>query len=275
MATYTQAQRALSIASPLGSDVLLLTGFSGKESISRLFSYHLDLASENDSITAKDIVGQNVTWSVSHFDQAPRYFNGFVSRFVAGSLARRKLRAYRAEVVPWPWFLTRTTDCRIFQNLSTPDIIQAIFKDHGFSNFKLQLKGSYSKWEYCVQYRETAFNFISRLMEYEGIFYFFQHENGKHTLVIADSGSAYQDVPESPVTYSSGRIAPNQVLTWEHQFEFRSGKWTRTDYNFQTPSTNLLTTTSTVINLPTCPTRRSLSFSTIPVNTSTRVSATR
>src|SRR5262249_43102637 len=143
MATITQSKRALSLSSPLGEDVLLLMGFSGKESISRLFTYFLELGSENDSIAAKDIVGQNVTWSVSHTDQAPRYFNGFVSRFVAGALGRRKLRTYRAEVVPWPWFLTRTADCRIFQNQSTPDIVQAVFNDHGFNDFELQLKGSF------------------------------------------------------------------------------------------------------------------------------------
>jgi type VI secretion system secreted protein VgrG len=251
MASISQAKRNLSITSPLGDDVLLLLGFAGKESISRLFTYSLELGSEKESIAAKDLVGQSVTWSIGHEDQTPRYFNGFVSKLVAGEVSRRKLRTYRAEVVPWPWFLTRTADCRIFQNQATPDIIQAIFAAFGFSDFELNLKGSYNPWEYCVQYRETAFNFISRLMEHEGIFYSFRHEEGKHTLVLADSTSAYQDVPESPVKYVSGKGgAINQVLTWEHHFEFRSGKWTRTDYNFETPSTSLLTTTTTVIDLP-------------------------
>src|SRR5215472_6966309 len=104
MATYTQAERTLSVTSPLGPDVLLLQGFSGTESISRLFSYELALASEDDAITPQDIVGRDVTWSVSHIDQEPRYFNGFVSRFVAGAVNRRGLRSYGAEVVPWPWF---------------------------------------------------------------------------------------------------------------------------------------------------------------------------
>ncbi len=155
---------------------------------------------------------------------------------------RRKLRTYRAEVVPWPWLLTRTTDCRIFQNLSTPDIITKIFGDFGFSDYKLELKGSFPKREYCVQYRETAFNFISRLMEHEGIFYFFRHEDGKHTMVLANATSSYADCPESQVEYSPGSLAPNHVQSWEHHYEFRSGKWSRTDYNFETPSTSLLTT---------------------------------
>ncbi len=253
MAAITQARRTLELKTPLGTDVLLLLGFTGTESLSRLFSYQLDLSSENDAIAAKDIVGKKVSWSISRFDQNPRYFAGVVSRFVAGALNRRKLRTYRAEVVPWPWLLTRTTDCRIFQNQSTPDIITTIFGDFGFSDYKLELKGSFPKWEYCVQYRETAFNFISRLMEHEGIFYFFRHEDGKHTLVLANAASSYTNCPENPVEYAPGSLAANHIQSWEHYYEFRSGKWTRTDYNFETPSTSLLTTTSTVIDLPDAP----------------------
>jgi type VI secretion system secreted protein VgrG len=253
MASITQAQRSLLLKTPLGADVLLLLGFSGTESLSRLFSYQLDLASANDAIAAKNIVGKPVTWSITRFDKNPRYFSGIVSRFVAGALNRRKLRTYRAEVVPWPWLLTRTTDCRIFQNLNTPDIITKIFGDFGFSDYKLELKGSFPKREYCVQYRETTFNFISRLMEHEGIFYFFRHEDGKHTMVLANAASSYADCPESQVEYSPGSLAPNHVQSWEHHYEFRSGKWSRTDYNFETPSTSLLTSTSTVIDLPDAP----------------------
>jgi type VI secretion system secreted protein VgrG len=253
MASITQAERSLSLQTPLGKDVLLLMGFSGAESLSRLFSYQLDLASSNDSIAAKDIVGQKVSWSVSSIDQNPRYFAGIVNRFVAGALNRRKLRSYRAEVVPWTWLLTRTTDCRIFQNQTTPDIIKAVFGLFGFSDYEFETKGSFPTREYCVQYRETAFNFISRLMEYEGIYYFFRHENGKHTMVLANATSSYAECPESPVEYSPGSYAANHIQKWEHHYEFRSGKWTQTDYNFETPSTSLLTTTGTVIDLPDAP----------------------
>jgi type VI secretion system secreted protein VgrG len=253
MATITQAKRTLALSTPLGRDVLLLVGFTGAESLSRLFSYQLELASENDAIAAKDIVGKTVSWSVARIDQKPRYFSGIVNRFVAGALDRRKLRTYRAEIVPWTWLLTRTTDCRIYQNQNTPDIITSIFGEFGFSHYKLELKGSFPKREYCVQYRETAFNFISRLMEHEGIFYFFRHENGKHTLVLANAVSSYTNCPESPVEYSPGSLTENHILSWEHHYEFRSGKWSRTDYNFEAPSTSLLTTTSTVIDLPDAP----------------------
>jgi type VI secretion system secreted protein VgrG len=250
MSMISQAPRSLSVASPLGADVLLLTGFTGLESVSRLFTYHLDLLSSNEGVAARDIVGQAVTWSVADVDREPRYFNGVVCRFVAGSASRRGLRTYRAEVVPWTWFLTRSTDCRIFQNQSTPKIVETVFGDFGFSDFSFELTGSYPDREYCVQYRETAYNFITRLLEHEGIFFYFRHEEGKHTLVLADSPGTYADCPESRVRYSPGSLTPNHIATWERTFEFRSGRWTRTDYNFQTPSTNLLTTTGTTVDLP-------------------------
>jgi type VI secretion system secreted protein VgrG len=253
MSSITQSERTLAVTTPLGADVLLLLGFSGTESLSRLFSYQLELASSNDTISAKEIVGKAVSWSISRLDQAPRYFSGIVSKFVAGAVNNRQLRTYRAEVVPWPWLLTRTTDCRIFQNQNTPEIIESIFKDFGFSDYTLELKGAFPKREYCVQYRETAFNFISRLMEHEGIFFFFRHEDGKHTMVLSNAVSSYTQCPESPVEYSTGSLAPNHIHEWEHHYEFRSGKWTRTDYNFEAPSTNLLTTTTTLIDLPDAP----------------------
>jgi type VI secretion system secreted protein VgrG len=250
MATFTGERRLLTLTTPFGEDALLLTSFNGTEEISRLFNYQLEMLSEKDSIDAADIVGKDVTWSIQHLDSDPRIFNGVVSRFAASGRLIRGLRAYRAVVVPWLWFLTRSANCRIFQKKSVPDIIQAVFDDLGFSDYEIALKGSYAPWEYCVQYRETAFNFVSRLMEQEGIFYFFRHEDGKHTLVLADRKTAYQECPDSQVKYSEGSLSANHITSWEHAYEFRPGKWAQTDYNFETPSTNLLASTNTLIELP-------------------------
>ena len=214
----------------------MLTAFSGQEEMSRLFSYQLEMISDNNAISAQQIVGKNVTFGVKLADGTPRYFNGFVSRFFAGDEDRQGRRNYRAEVVPWLWFLTRTSDCRIFQNKSAADIIQQIFKDLGFSDFNLQIQGQHPTRDYCVQYRETDFDFVSRLMEEEGIFYFFKHEDGKHTLVLADQKGAYTDCKESEVDYprdAGTRAVTDHITQWEHRYEFRSGKWTQTDYNFE------------------------------------------
>jgi len=250
MATYTQANRVLTSTTPLGKDVLLLTAFTGAEEISRLFNYQLDFLSEKPDLDPTAIVGSPVSWTVQPVNGTPRHFSGVVSRFSAGGQTIRSLRQYRAEVVPWLWLLTRSADCRIFQNLTAPQVIEQVFKSFGFSDFVPDLKGKYAKLEYCVQYRETHFDFVSRLMEEFGIFYFFRHEAGKHTLVLADHKAAYKDCPENVVEYSSGAITPRRIHAWEHQYQFQTGKWAQTDYNFETPSTSLLTNVKSLLKVP-------------------------
>src|SRR5262249_36198666 len=174
----------------------------------------------------------------------------FVSRFSCGGKSVQDLYQYSAEVVPWPWFLTRTANCRMFQKMKLPDIIQKVFKDFGFSDFKLDLKATYRTWEYCVQYRETAFNFVSRLMEQCGIFYYFTHDDGKHTMTLADHKGTYKDVAENKVEFSGGDTGTNQLSRWAHNFEFRPGKWAQTDYNFEISATSLLVNTNTAAKQP-------------------------
>ena len=242
-----QEHRRIAITTPLGKDVLLLRGFTGSEAISQLYHFDLDLLSENDSIQFADVVGKSVTLRIYDANAGQRYWNGFISRFSQGAQDRR-LTAYRAQMVPWLWFLTRTADCRIFQNQKVPDIIQKIFTDLKFHDFKLRLYGDFTPRDYCVQYRETDFNFVSRLMEEEGIFYYFAHENGKHTLVLANDPAAHDPCPNQKTArydFRGGNIVYEDVVTeWSHQEEFRPGAWAQTDYNFQTPSTSLAVTVS-------------------------------
>ena len=239
---YTQDNRRIGIGTPLGKDVLLLSSFQGEEGISRLFRFDLELLSENESIDFDALVGKNVTFWVVLADGSERYFNGQVSRFSQGA-RDSDFTSYHAEVVPWLWFLTRTSDCRIFQNKKAPAIIQQIFTDFGFKDYALRLYGDFVEREYCVQYRETAFNFISRLMEEEGIFYFFEHEDGKHTLVLANSPTEHKPCPhQANVRYekSSGAWQEDDViLEWRLQQELRPGKYALTDYDFENPKTDL------------------------------------
>ena len=201
MSNYTQEGGLFKIDTPLGRDVLLLRGFTGTEGISRLFRFELDLLSENSSISFSDIVGKNVTISLKQPDGSYRYLNGIISRF-AQHATEEQFTSYSAEMVPWLWLLTRNVDCRIFLNKSIPDIITEVFNDLGFNDYTNSLQSSYDPREYCVQYRESSFNFVSRLMEQYGIFYFFKHEQGKHTLVLADSPTAHSSCPgQSSVRY--------------------------------------------------------------------------
>lgn len=193
MTTHTQEGRRLSLETPLGKDVLLLTHFSGQEEMSRLSTLHLEMISQEDSIAPKDIVGKNITITVELPDGTPRHFNGHVSKFSYQGTDDR-FSHYAMEVVPWLWFLTQTADCRIFQNKSAIQIAEQIFGDLGFSDYEIsEVKGTHPELEYCVQYRETDFNFVSRLLEEEGIFYYFRHEQGRHVLVLGDQAGAYRD----------------------------------------------------------------------------------
>ena len=231
----TQKNRELAVETPLGEDALLLVRMSGTEELGRVYEYNLELASENHQIKAEDIVGKNVTIRLDLGAGRTRYFNGHVNRFTqlttAGQLAR-----YRAIVVPWLWFLSRTADCRIFQNKTIPDIIKQIFRDRGFTDFEDGLSGSYRTWEYCVQYRETDLSFVSRLMEQEGIYYYFKHENSKHSLVLADSYSAHEAYPEfEELKYHSadkGTATEECISDWVVETHLQPGSYALQDFDF-------------------------------------------
>ncbi len=249
MPIYSQAGRLISLSTPLGEDKLLLTGFTGHEAISRLFNFHLTALSEDSAIDFTQIVGQNVTISVTQSDDSQRYFNGLVSEFTLTGAAGDMTR-YEMQVVPWTWMLTRNADCRIFHNKTVKEIIEQIFSTRGFSGYDFQLMGTYTPIEYCVQYRETDFNFISRLMEQYGIFYFYEHSESEHKMVIADSSSAHDPCPgQSRAGYNlagGGLDAGDVVNSWSIGQELRTGKYTLTDYNFKTPSTDITATESTI-----------------------------
>ncbi len=246
--SYSQDNRLIAINTPLGKDVLLLAGFGGKEGISRLFNFDLTLISEKHDISFAGIIGKSVTISVILADESKRYFNGIVSRFAQGQGGGEtgtdsRFAHYHATMVPWPWLLTRTADSRIFQNLSVPDIVEKIFKEKGFSDYKLKLQGSYDKRDFCVQYRETDFNFIARLLEEEGIHFFFEHADGRHTLILADSPQANAPCPKQDTArfhIGADRVRAGDVITGlEKAQEIRAAKYALSDYNFEIPNTDL------------------------------------
>src|SRR6266852_3446699 len=250
---YTQEQRLMSIKSPLGKDTLLLHSFSGHEGMSQLFHFSADFLSENHSISFKDIVGKQVTLQVQHHGDDQRHWNGFVSRFacVGGD---NRFSYYRAEIVPWVWFLTRTADCQIFQQKTIPEIIKKVFQDHGFQDFQDRTQGSYPQREYVVQYRETAYNFVSRLMEEYGIFYFFEHDQNTHKLIFADKPQVHKNCPvqyKVRFNYTPGATVLHEdvVDNWGAEQELRPGKYALTDYNFQTPNTSLMANVQTVAEI--------------------------
>lgn len=228
----------------LGADVVGVRTVAVQEHIGRPFQIEVELSSEDGNLKFDDVVGNNATIRLEIGQKETRYFNGFVSRFVQDA-NQGGFAHYRATLVPWLWFLTRTSDCRIFQQKKVPDIIEAVFKGHGFNDYKLSLSGSYEEREYCVQYRETDFNFVSRLMEQEGIYYFFEHEDGKHTLVLADAISAHKPFPgyEEVIFHELEKGAEGRevVTDWVVEQEVQPVAYALNDFDFEKPKSSLRT----------------------------------
>lgn len=244
--TATQTYRQLAVFTPFGPDVLRLTRFHGREALSELFEYELEMRSSTDSLSPRDIVGKSVTWRVEDQASEPRFFNGIVRQFRnAGPTESADETIYRMKVVPWLWLLKNTTDCRIFQHKNAPDIIESVFADLGMQDFdRSGLTRTYAEREYCVQYRESAFDFVSRLMEEEGIFYFVRHDDDRHVLELADESTSYFDLPDAEVDVTNSKRSDDStacVTEWNHNHEFRPGRLAQRDFNFKMPRKRLNT----------------------------------
>ncbi len=237
---FTQDERAFAVSTPLGKDKLLLAGFKGYESISSLFNFQLDLLAESETEIQFDrILGQTVTVRMQIADDEQRYFHGLINRFSQGE-RDEVFTQYRAELVPDLWLLTKKIRSRIFQHLSVPDILHQVLSA---VTATYELVGVYHPRDYCVQYRESDFDFVSRLMEEEGIYYFFKHAEDSHTLVLTDLPNQHPPIPEpNTVVYGGvygGVKADTQILTWEKTQQLRSGEYTLRDHCFELPGNNL------------------------------------
>jgi len=243
MAKFSQAKRPIRIDTVLGEDVLLLEAFVGEEGISSPFHFTLDLLSENASIDGKTLLRSPASVTLDLAGGAKRVLHGLISRFV--QLGRSdELTSYRAEFVPWLWFLSLSSDCKIFQNLSVLEIVEQVFKAQGFSDFQTsKCTKSDAKREFCVQYRETHLNFVSRLMEEEGIFYFFEHAKDKHVLMLADTNSAVKPCPDQAtarMAVTPGAWQEEDVVTaFQHEDAVHTEKVTLRDYDYKQPSLQL------------------------------------
>ena len=195
MCAFSLSQRILSFTSPLGSNVLLPEYLSGTEGISELFCYKLDLLADvAKTIKPKDIVGKRVCIGIQANDAGTeRFIHGMVSSFEMLN-GDQELNCYRATIVPTMWMLTLTQNTRCYQQKTVTDVIKDVLSAYSISP-TISTSNTYSPLEYCVQYRESDFNFISRLMEQHGIFYYFQHTSDDHTLVLQDTSSKLSDNP--------------------------------------------------------------------------------
>jgi type VI secretion system secreted protein VgrG len=252
MSKYTQENKLIKIETPLGEDVLLLQEFNGTEEVSGLFEFKLKMISEQSDLNLSKVLGMPASIIVRQEDDKERTINGVISSFQQGGTFVLEegdkpiiYTYYFATLVPWLWLLTQTQDCRIFQNINVVEIIKKVFSHYPFAKCSYRLHGDYRKREYCVQYRESDFNFVSRLMEDEGIFYFFEHDGNSHTLVIADNSIEFKPCPLQPeISYKSiiGGDESRAFLTdWTFEQNIRPGNFALQDFYFRQPSRDLKT----------------------------------
>ena len=237
--SLTQAGRHIRVNTPLGEDKVFLESFEGEERVSDLFRFELGLLTSDLSFSMDTLLNKPVVVSIALVDGTDRNFHGIISHIEEAETRAEGYVLYKATMVPWTWLLTLFVDCRIFQNKSVPDIVQQVFSDRNFTDYANRCTGTYQPREYCVQYRETDFNFISRLLEDEGIFYFFEHTVDKHTLVLADQASAFAQCPgQSTAAFDTTAGLwqdEDVVLSVRRAKEVRVGKITENDYDFTKP----------------------------------------
>ena len=239
----TQKNRQANFKSSLDPDALMLNRMFAREQVSGLFEFDLTVVSEDENIDLYKILGEHARVELELPGGDFRYFSGHVAGFSFASF-RDNLAEYRIVLRPWLWLLTRATNHRIFQNKTVPDIIKQVCQDHGFTDLDDRLSGKYEDRVFCVQYRESDFDFLARLMEEEGIYYFFEHEEAKHTLVLADGPSAhepfgkYDVVPWYPPDAHDHREREH-LDDWSMARGVRSGKFTQRDFDFTKPGADL------------------------------------
>jgi type VI secretion system secreted protein VgrG len=233
-----------SLTTPLPEADLRFDSMQHSAGVSMLEETQLFLLSEKSDLAPEKLLGQPVDVTITLRDGELRHICGFVTRFGLGRHQGRYF-GYLAEVRPWLWFLTRSSDCRIFQEMTVPDIIKKVFADYGgVAVHEFKLDRTYRKRDYCVQYRETDFNFVARLMEDEGIFWYFEHAAGEHKLIVVDSASALSAAPHAeslPYYGNTAQASPDVdiVTEWNFAREVRPGKVALRSYWFETPSTSL------------------------------------
>jgi type VI secretion system secreted protein VgrG len=230
----------ITVDSALGPSALTFASMKGREALGEPFEYVVDLVSSDANLKLSELLGQPMALHLELGEGEPRHFHGIVTSAEYVETGRPGA-GYRATLRPWLWLLTQTTNCRIFQNKSVPEIVEQIFRDRGFSDFEESLSESYGKSDYVVQYRESDFNFVSRLLEQSGIYYFFRHTASAHTLVLADGPGAHQAVPgceELPYYSPDGHRdkMQEQVDHWKLTTCMTPGSVALRDYDFERPS---------------------------------------
>ena len=237
------ADRVVAVTPEADVGPFLFHRLTGREELGRLFHYDVELLSENADVALQDLLGKGMTVNLGLEMGGTRHFHGLVAH-AAYTGSDGIYSRYEVALVPWLWFLGRRQDCRIFQQLSVPDIVKSVFDGWPIADFELKLDESYAIRDYCVQYRESDLDFVGRLLEDEGIYFFHRHRAGAHTLVLADGEGAHEPGPGcARIPFFApdvpARRERDHVFAWRSSADVRAGTSTLRDFDFEKPRADL------------------------------------
>ncbi len=233
---------SLQLSTALDAEILLLESLAGAEQLSEPFLFELSMLTQQDLVDASALIGKPAHATLVDGEGNKRYIHGIVTRFSQNE------RRCAAELRPWLWLLSLTADCRIFQNKAVPDILTQVFDDSGKTDYRSDLILTYPTLEYCVQFLETTFEFVSRLMEEAGIAYYFEHSDTAHTLVLIDDPSKYpscahaDSLPFLPLAADRDWLTDSRIDSASLSQSVAADAFQTDDYNFTIPSTELKAT---------------------------------
>ena len=234
----SQENRQISVKSALPADTLLFSAMSTSEQLGRLPEFRVQMLSSDSDIKIADVLGKPMCVEMELHGGEPRHFHGIVTRFCSTGWSGEMAR-YEAVIHPWLWLLKKSSDCRIFQEMTVPDIVKDVCSTYGglVSLSASALTGDYKPLVYCVQYRETDFDFVCRLLEDAGIYFYFTYTDDSHTMVLADSFNTHQDIAGySALKYTNSKMSAGMVeetvSQWSASGEIQSSSYALNDYNF-------------------------------------------
>ncbi len=244
MSELSQEGRIGKLTTPVGGDTFVLSRFEGAEGLGTLFEFRVGALSEQADFNLDQLIGRNCNVRIKAIDGLDRHYNGVIveANYTGGQYG---LHGYQFVLRPWLFLLSKATDWRIFSSMKAPQIIEKVFSDRGFNDFRLNLKDEYPIVTYITQYRETDLNFVCRLMEEYGIYYYFEHTESEHTMVLCDAPgchepvSGLQPVPLLPATVDTRRDR-QQLDSWSSARALQTGKDVVNSYFWKKPTADYL-----------------------------------
>ncbi len=248
---YTQTGRLMAIDTVLGEDVLLLERLEVEEGLNRLFTLQARVRAQREEIRPDEIVGTTADLSLTLADRSQRVWNGLVTELHEGPIVTRGARQYALTLRPRLWLMSQRSDCRIFLTQSTLEVLETLCAEHRIRDYTLAgITRPPPKRDYVVQWNETDLAYLLRRLQEEGLFYWFRHERGKHTLAVGDHPSAYDGSQDTRIRLAFGSSDAEHIHDWRRQLSFAPGKRSGNDYEFLTPNLDLASDTPSIDRFP-------------------------